>query len=64
MVYGQEVLLTVRDKGSDAAGHPSYNVGRSKRKASSDTFNCEKDEEAGRELHQSRDEEVHVDISS
>lgn len=56
--------LTVRKEGSDETGNSSYNVGGDKGKASANPFDGEQDEYGGGKLHQPRDEEVDVDVSS
>lgn len=56
--------LTVRNKGSDETGSSGYDVGGGEGKAPADAFNGKQDEEGGRKLHQTWDEEVDVDISS
>lgn len=56
--------LTLRNEGSDEAGGSSHEVGRGEGKASADAFNGEEYEEGSGKLHQARDEEVDVDISS
>lgn len=56
--------LTLRDEGSDQAGQSSYDVGGGKGKSSPHSLNSEDDEEACRELHQTWDEEVSVEVSS
>ena len=59
-----EVILTVRNEGGDQTGCSSYKVCSGEGKASPNAFNGEEDEEGSRELHQGRDEEVDVDVSS
>lgn len=56
--------LTLRDEGSDQAGQSSYDVGGGKGNSPPHSFNSEEDEEACRELHQTWDEEVNVEVSS
>lgn len=56
--------LTVRNKRCDEAGGSGHDVGRGKREASAYPLNGEEDEEGSGELHQARNEEVYVDISS
>lgn len=58
------MILTVRNEGGDEAGGSGYEVGRGEGKASADAFDGEEDEEGSRKLHQARDEEVDVDVSS
>lgn len=54
--------LTVGDEGGDEAGNSSCDVGCEERKATTDPLDGEKYEEGSGELHQSRDEEISVDI--
>lgn len=56
--------LTLRDDGGDQAGHSSDDVGGRKGKSSPCSFNCEEDDAACRDFHQSCDEEVNVEVSS
>lgn len=54
--------LTVGDEGGDEAGNSSHDVGGDEWKATADPLNGEEYEEGSRELHQTRDEKVGVDI--
>ena len=57
-------ILTLRNEGGDEAGGSRHDVGGGEGNASADAFDGEQDEEGGRELHQTGDKEVDIDVSS
>lgn len=61
---GCSVLLTLWNESRYKAGSSGDNIGCCKRQPSTDSVNCEEDEEGSREFHYARNEEVNVDIST